>query len=98
MTEKHKRIIKSNFDKLVNLNAGSVMVDLVAKDIFTFHEQEHVNAESTSQQKANELLTMLVKKQDRGFYVLIAALEKRGNPELARILERAGEMLNFLCI
>ena len=86
MTEKHKTIIRSNFAKLVNLNAESVMVPLVTKGILTFNDRECINSATTSQRKAEELLALLVKREDRGFYVLIDALQQSGNPELARLL------------
>ena len=90
MTEKHKNIITSKYEKLVNLNAESVMVPLVSEGIITFRDHEHIRSEKTSTEKAEALLQLLVKRQDRGFYVLIDALKKCGSPDLARVLEMAG--------
>ena len=92
MTEKHKKIIKSNYEKLVNLNAESVMLPLVSADIITFDDRAKINSEATTSKKAEELLALLVKRQDRAFYVLIDALKKGGSPDLARILDMAGRI------
>ena len=96
MTEKHKKIIKSNYGKLVNLNAESVMLSLVSEDIITFEDREKINSEATTRKKAEELLALLVKRQDHAFYVLMGALQKSGSPELARILEMAGGIVNVV--
>ena len=90
MTEKHKNIITSKYEKLVNLNADSVMVPLVSGGIITFDDREKIKSEKTSKEQAQTLLHLLVKRQDRAFYVLIDALEKSGSPDLARILGMAG--------
>ena len=90
MTERHKNIIRSNYEKLGNLDADRVMVLLVSEGIVTFDVHEKIKSEKTSKEKAEALLQLLVKRQDRGFYVLIAALEKTGSPDLARVLKMAG--------
>lgn len=93
MTEKHKTIIKSHLEQLENLNAECVMKSCVAKDIITLDEREGINKENaTSTRKASALLTLLVRKQDQAFYVLMDALKDCASPELARILERAGRL------
>ena len=93
MTERHKNIIASNYEKLENLDADRVMVPLTSEGIITFDDKEEINSEKTSKRKAGALLHMLVKRQDRGFYVLIDALKKSGSPDLARILKMAGGMV-----
>ena len=93
MTERHKNIISSNYEKLENLDADRVMVTLTSEGIITFDDKEEINSEKTSKRKAGALLHILVKRQDRGFYVLIDALKKSGSPDLARILKRAGGMV-----
>ena len=93
MTGRHKDIIASNYEKLGNLDADRVMVTLVSQSIITFDDQEKIKAEKTSTGRAEALLQLLVKRQDRGFYVLIDALEKSGSPDLATILKMAGEIV-----
>ena len=94
MTEKHKDTITSNYEKLENLNADRVMVSLVSEGIITFDDQEKIKSEKTSKEQAQALLHLLVKRQDRAFYVLTDALKKCGSPELARILEMAGRTVS----
>ena len=96
MTEKHKNIITSKYEKLVNLNANSVMVPLVTEGIITFDDQEKIKSEKTSKEQAQALLHLLVKRQDCAFYVLIDALEKSGSPDLARILKMAGGVVSVV--
>ena len=96
MTEEHKNIISSNYEKLVNLNAESVMVPLVSRSIITLDDQEKIKSEKTSKQQAQALLQLLVKRQDRAFHVLIDALTKSGSPDLAVILEMAGAMITVV--
>ena len=93
MTGKHKNIITSNHEKLVNLNPDSLLVRLVSDGIITIDDQEKIKSENTSKEKVETLLHLLVKRQDRGFYVLIDVLKKSGSPDLARILEMAGGMV-----
>ena len=93
MTEKHKNIILTNYDKLVNLNADRVMVTLIAQKIITFEDQEDINSEKTRTKRAEALLALLRRKEDRAYYVLIDALEKNGSPDLARILKMADGMI-----
>ena len=93
MTERHKNIITSNYEKLENLNANRVTVPLVTEGIITFDDQEKIKSEKTSKEQAQALLHLLVKRQDLAFYVLTDALKKSGSPDLARILEMAGGMV-----
>ena len=96
MTKKHKDIIKSKYEELVNLNADRVMVTLIAQEIITFEDQDDINSEKTRTKKAETLLALLRKKEDRAYYVLINALEKSGSPDLAGILEMAGRMVTVV--
>ena len=82
MTGKHQGIIKSNYHKLVNLNADGVMRTLIAQKIITFEDQEDIISKETRTKKAEALLHLLVKRQDGAFYVLIDALKKSGSPDL----------------
>ena len=96
MTEKHKKIITSNLSKLGNLNADGVMIILVENGIFTVDEMAEVDAKPTPTMKAIFLMRLLLRKQDRGFYILIDALKNKGSPELASILEMGGGIFHFL--
>ena len=90
MTERHKNIISSKYEKLVNLNADGVMMTLITQEIITFEDKEDINSEKTRTKKAEALLALLRRKEDRAYYALIDALKKSGSPDLARILEVAG--------
>ena len=96
MTGKHKNIITSKYEELVNLNADRVMVTLIAQKMITFEDQDDVNSEKTRTNKAVALLALLRRKEDRAFYVLIDALEKSGSRDLARILEVAGGIVSVV--
>ena len=63
MTKKHKDIIKSKYEELVNLNADRVMVTLIAQEIITFEDQDDINSEKTRTKKAEALLALLRKKK-----------------------------------
>ena len=90
MTEKHKKIITSNYEGLVALNAEQVMTTLLSDGIITPEDQEDINSKETRTKKAKALLDLLLNKQDRAYGVLRGALKKHGNPELALILDEAG--------
>ena len=90
MTEKHKNIITSNYEELVSLNAEQVMTTLLSKGIITSEDLEDINSKETRRKKASSLLNLLLSKQDRAYDVMIDALKKHGNPELALILDMAG--------
>ena len=90
MTEKHKKIITSNYEKLDKLNAEQVMATLLSDGIITLKDKEDINSEGTRTKKAWALLDLLLNKQDCAYGVLIDALNKHGSPELARILDMAG--------
>ncbi len=95
MSPEHKRIITDNLEGLVNLDADTVALKLLSAQIITIHERDEIMAKKTPRDRAvSLLLDKLVRKQDKGFSVLIEAL-KEGNPELAAILESAG-MLDLL--
>ena len=48
MTEKHKNVIMSNYEKLENLKADRVIVPLVSEGIITFDDQEKIKSEKRS--------------------------------------------------
>ena len=93
MTDSHKKIITSNYENLLRLNADNVRRTLFSEGIITLDEHDAIKSEKSSTDKAEALLQLLMRKQDRAFFVLIAALKKYGSPELARILEMAGGMV-----
>ena len=67
MTEKHKNIITSNYEKLGNLDADRVMVPLISGGIITLEDKEEISSEKTSKRKAGALLHLLVKDNIRPF-------------------------------
>ena len=96
MTERHKNIISSNYEELVKLNPDRVMVTLTAQKIISFEDQDDIHLEKTRTKKAEALLALLRRKEDRAYYVLIDALEKSSNPDLAGILEMAGGIVTVV--
>lgn len=92
MTEKHKGIIRDNWEELTtNLAPDGMLNKLVAEDIISFQEQEELLAEQpASHKRARALLALLVKRPDKAFYVLIEACGKYNMPHLAKLLKDAG--------
>ena len=92
MSDKHKEILTRHFQKNVdNLIAESILPILVSEKIITVGEIEQIRkGNATTKDKATELVTLLTKKEDRTFYVLIAACKEEGMLNLARLLEDAG--------
>ena len=88
MAEKHKNIITSKYEELVNLNADRVMVTLIAQGMITFEDQDDINSEKTRTKKVETLLALLLNKQDHAYHVLIDALKNSGSPDLCRDPEK----------
>lgn len=91
MTVKHVDIITRFFEQLANnLTADGMLNKLVAESIITITEQEEILIERVTSKRAGVLLRLLLKREDRTFYVLIEALRKYTMPHLAKLLEDAG--------
>ena len=94
MTDKHQTVITEKLETLVNsLSPDPILVKLVASGIFTMREKRKVQALSTLDERADELLSLLVRKQDKAFYVFIKACEENNMEHIAHALRRAGNYL-----
>ena len=91
MTEGHKAIITKHLETLVNnLNTDPILIKLVASGIFTITEERTIQAAITPAKRAQELLFLLVTKQDRGFYDFTGACEENNMGHLAMLLRNDG--------
>ena len=52
--------------------------------------QKVKKANDTDVERAQDLVALLIKKEDRAFYVLIKACREKAMPHLAKLLENAG--------
>ena len=97
MTDRHKAIILEHLETLVNnLNAEPILLRLVARHIFTMAETTEVHAQRTPQKKAEELLRLLVTKEDKAFDVFVKACQDNSMEHLARLFLDAGNL--YCCI
>ena len=91
MTEGHKAIITKHLETLVNnLNTDPILIKLVASGIFTMAEERTIQAERTPAKRAQELLFLLVTKQDKGFYDFTRACAENKMGHLAKLLRNDG--------
>lgn len=94
MTEEHKKIIRNNFDTLTeNIRVNGILGKLLAEGTIGPDEQEKLCHGSP-----DELLRLVMKREDRGFYVLIDACDKKCMPHLANLLKDAGKNLHLICL
>lgn len=94
MTSRHKLIITENFDVLAeDLSSHKVLNKFVAKQIIDSTELESF-LEMSPGKRATQLLMLLLKREDRAFYVLIEACKKYNMSHLAKLLEDAGGNYN----
>lgn len=70
--------------------------NLVAVGIITIAEHEEILVERVTSKRAGVLLRLLLKREDRTFYVLIRALKKYKMPHLAKLLEDDGRYTDLL--
>lgn len=91
MTDKHKDILTRNYDTLtMHLTADIMLNKLMAEGIITIGEHEDLLTAVTSSNRAGALLRLLLKKEDRAFYVLIQACKVYAIPYLAWLLDNEG--------
>ena len=94
MTEEHKDILRRNHATIcANMVVGSILPVLVAETIITPREKEAIEVLITNEDKADQLLRLLMKRQDGAFYGLINALQTNSMPHLARMLEEGEKPL-----
>lgn len=96
MTEEHKDILEKNFGTLVEHLAPGVLINkLVAENIISTEEKLELNAEKVNLKRYQQLLQLLLKREDRAFHVFVDALKKSCQTDLADLLvpDRTGKSL-----
>ena len=91
MTERHRAILLEYLEVLVhNLDPDPILVRLVASGIFTIWEETTIQMHDTRAKRSEELLFMLMRKEDKAFDVFINACEKCDMKHLASLLHHGG--------
>lgn len=87
MTKDHKDILKKHFPEIVqNITPGVLIRKLVAENILSPEEQQELNAEKVDVKRAEQLLQLLLKREDRGFDVFEGECRKSCQHHVANLL------------
>ncbi|XP_059154225.1 uncharacterized protein LOC131939757 [Physella acuta] len=88
MTPEHKQAIRDNREILVaNMSPGDLFNFLIAKKIFTESDVNRIKDKNGIELVNEELLNLLIKRSDRGFYVFVDALRQTLQDGLADIID-----------
>ncbi|CAG5133650.1 unnamed protein product, partial [Candidula unifasciata] len=110
MTPEHKQALRANRDILVeNMTPDDIFNDLLSKQILSNTDVTRIKDKKTTEAINEELLNVLIKRSDRGFYVFVASLRRTlqgwlanridpGSPQKSTRKRRTGEMnVNVRC-
>lgn len=92
MTDEHKKLLRTNIKKLAeNMRVHDVLNDLMERDVVNFDDKEMItrNGNTTSREKAEILIQIIVRKNDSVYQDFIISLQKTNQKHVANILLKA---------
>ena len=88
MTDRHKDILQNNRDKLVGMIDADPLSDrLFAYHVFTANDVDKVKLEKTPQDKVREILSIIPRKADGAYALLMQALSDTEQGHVVKMLE-----------